>query len=151
MNIDKELMNMAKLTQQQKKFVELYMSNGMNVRESAVGAGYSEKSATAIGCMLLKKPHVIEAINSIKQQIAEKIDVDVDWIKDELIKNVELARKANRFTDSNTAIKLIGELIGAFQQEGKEGITINVLELLGKIDKPATIVDITPIMVEGKG
>ena len=126
---------MAKLTEQQLRFIELYMSNGMNTAKAAKDAGYSQKNAASIGCMLLRKPHVIAKIEEVQQQIAEKIDVDVELIQDQLVENVKLARKAGRFTDSNTAIKLIGELIGAFQQDTGSQVTVNILELLGKVDR----------------
>ena len=143
---------MATLNVMQKKFVELYMSNGNNAKEACINAGYSEKNSSSIAHQLLQKEHIKQAIEECRTKIAEQIDIDVDWIQKELIENVKLAREAGKFTDSNTAIKMIGELIGAFQQNNDKGITINVLELLGNIKNDAEVIELEhkpAIMVEG--
>ena len=59
------------LTQKQHKFVlEYVMADGMRtISECALAAGYSEKSASDIGSKLLRKPHVMKAVN---KQIAER-------------------------------------------------------------------------------
>lgn len=128
---------MVKCTKQQIAFITEYIKNGNNATKAAVSAGYSEKSAVVQGSMLLKKPHIMQKIAEVKQQIAEEIDIDVEWLKEQLIINVKSARKAGKYADSNAAIKMIGELIGEFQKEKTDGITVNVLELLGNIEKPA--------------
>ena len=59
------------LTPKQHKFVlEYVMADGMRtITECAISAGYSEKSAPHIGSKLLRKPHVIKAVN---KQIAQR-------------------------------------------------------------------------------
>ena len=124
---------MAVISKQQKAFITYYFNNGLNATKAAIDAGYSEKSAMSIGCMLLKKPHIAAKIEELKQEIADKIEIDVEWLQNELVTNVHAARNDGKYADSNNAIKMIGELIGAFQKEKDSGITVNVLELLGNV------------------
>ena len=50
------------LSIKQAKFVESYLINN-NSKESALNAGYSAKSAPAIGCQLLKNERVLKEID----------------------------------------------------------------------------------------
>lgn len=50
---------MDKLTPKQKAFADNYIENGGNITAAAVDAGYSEKTAYAIGSENLKKPRVL--------------------------------------------------------------------------------------------
>ena len=52
-----------KLTLKQKKFADKYLETG-NIRDSAILAGYSKKTAYAIGSENLNKPVIKEYINS---------------------------------------------------------------------------------------
>ncbi len=58
-----------KLTPKQEKFCELYAQSG-NATQSAVGAGYSKKTAEVIGCENLRKPNIADQIRSLTE--AEK-------------------------------------------------------------------------------
>lgn len=53
---------MADLTEQQAAFAVNVVTNGGNVSKAAREAGYSAKTATQIGSHLMRKPHVIAAI-----------------------------------------------------------------------------------------
>jgi phage terminase small subunit len=57
-----------KLTEKQKRFADFYIETG-NAAESAVRAGYSEKTAKEIGCENLTKPNIRQYID---ERIAEK-------------------------------------------------------------------------------
>jgi phage terminase small subunit len=58
----------VKLTEKQKRFADYYIETG-NATESAVRAGYSEKTAKEMGYENLTKPHIRLYVN---QRIAEK-------------------------------------------------------------------------------
>jgi phage terminase small subunit len=62
---------MADLTLKQKAFCEHYVSNG-NATLSAKMAGYSAKSAYAIGFETLKKHEVVEYIKSLNQAMSDE-------------------------------------------------------------------------------
>jgi phage terminase small subunit len=56
---------MAKLTERQQRFVKHYTGNAT---EAAKLAGYSEKSAHYQGCILLKNPKILKALENKKDR-----------------------------------------------------------------------------------
>lgn len=64
------------LTKRQKEFADEYMKTG-NATESAIKAGYSSKTAYAIGNEVLKKPKIKEYINQKQEKIEEKITMNI--------------------------------------------------------------------------
>jgi phage terminase small subunit len=62
---------MEKLTLKQKKFCEFYVGSG-NASEAARLAGYSAKSAYAIGEQNLRKYEVVEYINSLTKAMSDE-------------------------------------------------------------------------------
>lgn len=62
---------MAKLTEKQKRFVDYYIETG-NATESARRAGYSSKTAEAIGLENLGKPRIKAAIDARLKELEDK-------------------------------------------------------------------------------
>jgi phage terminase small subunit len=62
-----------KLTAKQKKFVEAYVGNAT---EAAKLAGYSEKTAKAIGHENLTKPNLLEAVEKRQEKEINKLIAD---------------------------------------------------------------------------
>jgi phage terminase small subunit len=60
-----------KLTEKQKRFADYYIETG-NATESAIRAGYSEKTAKEMGYENLTKPHIREHIDSVLKEIGNK-------------------------------------------------------------------------------
>jgi phage terminase small subunit len=60
-----------KLTEKQKRFADYYIETG-NAAESAVRAGYSEKTAKEIGCENLTKPNIRIYIDEQLKLLADK-------------------------------------------------------------------------------
>lgn len=143
---------MTKLNDKQKQFVKEYFNNGFNARNAAVVAGYSEKTADSIGCQLLRKPHIKKYINDIQKQLANEVEIDVERLTKEFWANHLLARDCKKFSDSNNALKMIGQIIGAFGAETEIHNEINMLEMLGRVnhkddsDKP-----IVKVLKGGRG
>lgn len=63
---------MSKLTVKQKRFADEYILTG-NARQSAIKAGYSEKTASETGYENLNKPHILAYIESRLKQ--HEIDI----------------------------------------------------------------------------
>jgi phage terminase small subunit len=61
----------VKLTEKQKRFADYYIETG-NATESAIRAGYSEKTAKEMGYENLTKPHIREHIDSVLKEIGNK-------------------------------------------------------------------------------
>ena len=66
----------------QEKFVAEYLISG-NATRAAIAAGYSAKSAAALGHQLLKKPHVKAALAEKTARMLEKLDLSAErWLKE---------------------------------------------------------------------
>lgn len=70
---------MANLTPKQQRFVDEYLID-LNAKQSAIRAGYSEKTAREIGYQLLQKPDVEEAIIDAKKNRQQRIQLDSDYV-----------------------------------------------------------------------
>ena len=76
---------MSKLTPKQDAFVKAYLLNGGNATQAAIDAGYSEKTAKAIGSENLTKPDVKAAIDEHQK----KSDSNYIWSKADKLKKLE--------------------------------------------------------------
>lgn len=76
---------MAKLTLKQDKFVKAYILNGGNATQAAISAGYSEKTARAIGQENLTKPDIASAIKE-HQKTTHKAYI---WTKEDKLKKLQ--------------------------------------------------------------
>lgn len=90
------------LTPKEERFVEEYLVD-CNATQAAIRAGYSEKTARAIGHELLQRPHIQDAIARAKQARSKRTEVTIDRVVR------ELARIA--FFDPRRAYNEKGELL----------------------------------------
>jgi len=74
---------MANLTSKQESFVREYAID-MNATQAAIRAGYSEKAAYSQGHRLLKNVEITEAIEDTQEAHAERCNVTIDGLTDEL-------------------------------------------------------------------
>lgn len=72
-----------KLTPKQAAFVEQYLVD-LNATQAAIRAGYSRRSARAIGQENLTKPDVQAAITAAQQARSERVSVTADRVLEEL-------------------------------------------------------------------
>jgi phage terminase small subunit len=70
-------------TLKQRRFVREYLIDG-NATQAAIRAGYSAKTAAAIGFENLRKPEIAEKVEAAQERIAAKLDVTADDIAREL-------------------------------------------------------------------
>lgn len=71
------------LTAKQSRFVEEYLID-LNATQAAIRAGYSAKTAGAVGFENLKKPEIAEAIATKRGELSTRTEVTVDRIVTEL-------------------------------------------------------------------
>lgn len=64
-------MNNIKLTSKQRKFADEYVKTG-NATQSAINAGYSDKTARFIGAENLSKPNIKKYIDKKMQELSDK-------------------------------------------------------------------------------
>ncbi len=79
----------AKFTPKQQRFIDEYLID-LNATQAAIRAGYSAKTARAIGCENLAKPDIQEAIAKAKLERSEATKIDAEWV---LRQAVELHRR----------------------------------------------------------
>ena len=70
---------MAKLTAKQKRFCEEYLID-LNGTQSAIRAGYSEKTACAIGTENLRKPLISSYIAQLMAERNKETKIDAAWV-----------------------------------------------------------------------
>ena len=86
------------LTEKQARFVAEYLVD-LNATDAAIRAGYSEKTAYAIGFENLRKPEIQEAIRAEMEARAKRTEITQDRVL------LELARIA--FSDSTDYVRIV--------------------------------------------
>lgn len=74
---------MIKLTPKQALFCKEYLID-LNATQAAIRAGYSKKTACAIGYENLKKPHLAKEIQILNDERSKRTLVDGDWVLEKL-------------------------------------------------------------------
>lgn len=75
---------MANLTPKQQRFVEEYLID-LNATQSAIRAGYSEKTAAVIGAENLIKPNIAKAIEEAQSKRTEQTQIDSAYVLKRLV------------------------------------------------------------------
>lgn len=111
--------------------LELYarfVAEGKSHRDAAIAAGYSEKSASAIGSRLAKKANVSQRISELQSAAAtlsiQRSVLNKDWVIEKLKENIERAMQAIPVKDQT------GAATGEYRYDG--AVANKGLELLGK-------------------
>lgn len=66
------------LTPRERKFCEEYLRTGKK-EQSAIAAGYSEKSAAVQASRLLKKDNILTHIRTIQADMRKELNIDENW------------------------------------------------------------------------
>lgn len=84
--------DIRKLNEKQELFCREYLKDA-NGTQAAIRAGYSEKTACAIGCKLLSKVYIKNRINELSRPIVaevfEAVKVDKEWVINQAVKIVK--------------------------------------------------------------
>lgn len=126
---------MARLTRKQQLFCDYYLETG-NGHESAVRAGYSEKTARSIASENLTKPNIQEYLQKREAELNEQRIADISevrrfWtslMRGEPIGEEEGERVFASTADRIKASELLGRSGGAFldKVEHSGGVSIKV-------------------------
>ena len=102
------------LTAKQQRFVDEYLVD-LNATQAAIRAGYSEKTAFAIGAENLRKPKIAEVIASAQAERARRTELTQDMVVAELRK---LAfANLDDFTEIDDAGNLVPKLKGTTRSQ----------------------------------
>lgn len=151
---------MAKLTDKQELFAREFIKD-LNATQAAIRAGYSGKTARAIGSENLTKPDIQQRVAELNQERLERVQIDADYVLRQAVKLHERCmqevepltdRRGEEITDEQgrtiygfdakgaaAALKLVGEhiTVQAFKTNVKA-------EHVGKDGKPIEVVSYTP-------
>lgn len=124
---------MANLTPKQQRFVEEYLID-LNATQSAIRAGYSEKTAAVIGAENLIKPNIAKAIQEAKNKLSERTGITQEYVLSNIQKVVERCMQQEAVQARDGSPLLVegpeGDLACLF--EFKETGALKGLELLGR-------------------
>lgn len=73
-----------KLTNRQKRFIDEYLVD-LNATQAAIRAGYSAKTASAIGAENLRKPQIAAMVAAKQAKRSERLEITVDGITQRLV------------------------------------------------------------------
>jgi phage terminase small subunit len=120
------------LTERQKRFAEYYIQT-LNATEAAKKAGYSEKTAYAVGAENLRKPQIQEYIDTVMKKLQSERIADADEVM-RFLTNVMRGKvedqdgKCTSVTDRTRAAELLGKRYKMFtdrqEVEAAEKVTI---------------------------
>lgn len=123
-------MNPQKLTPKQQRFVEEYLVD-LNATQAAVRAGYSAKTAHAIGRENIHKPAIAAALQAQRQALSERTGRTVEVIMAEIQRIGDQAEVIGDWTPALKARELEAKHLGAFtervQLTGKDGEPLNLV------------------------
>ncbi len=94
------------MTPKQQRFVDEFLID-LNATQAAIRAGYSKKTARAVGSENLTKPDIAEAIAEAMAARSERTKIDVDWVLARLADEAD-ADLADLY-DENGGLKPIAE------------------------------------------
>ena len=115
---------MSKLTPKQKRFIEEYLID-LNATQAAIRAGYSEKTAYAIGEENLRKPVIKAEVERLQAETSNKLQVTKESLINDLLTIKDLCLTNPRVThNSIKAIEVIAKMLGLNAAE-KQDVTLN--------------------------
>ena len=114
---------MPRLTPKQQRFVEEYLVD-LNATQAALRAGYAKRTAYSQGQRLLKNVETQEALTAAVTLLAERTNIESDWVVAKLVENVERAMCNRAVLDKD------GEPSGEYVYDGQ--VANNALKLLGE-------------------
>lgn len=92
-----------------------FVSQGKSKRDAAIAAGFSEKSASAVGSRLAKHAKVSQRIAELQSKVEQesiKAAITSDSVIDRLVGIADKAEKRGQFMAAITAMQLVGKNIG---------------------------------------
>lgn len=120
------------LTPRQERFVAEYLID-LNATKAAIRAGYSERTARAIGAENLTKPDISESIAKAQGKRADKLEITAEKVLRDLEEVRVLALKDGAYGPAAKAIELHGKHIGMFVERTENNTNLVVRDA---VDRP---------------
>ena len=107
---------MANLTPKQQRFVEEYLID-LNATQSAIRAGYSEKTAAVIGAENLIKPNIAKAITEAQEKLSNKAQITVEMVVQGLLNEAKDLSEGSTQSARVSAWAHLGKHLGMFKDK----------------------------------
>lgn len=107
------------MTPKQAAFVSEYLID-KNATQAAIRAGYSAKTAAAIGDENLRKPEIKAAVRAGLKELAKRTETEAEWVRR------RLKQEANSFTKDSShsarvrALEILAKMNGMFEIDNKQ-------------------------------
>ena len=144
-----------RFTPKQQAFIQEYLID-LNATQSAIRAGYSEKTARQIGEENLSKPDIAKAVHDAMKARSERAELDQDWVLNnwrEIAERCLQAKPVIRVVDgekvetgewtfnaagANKAVESVARHLGMFNDK---------LQLAGDKENPFVVTEITRTII----
>lgn len=120
----------GKLTDKQAMFVAEYIVD-FNATQAAIRAGYSKKTAGAVGYSNLKKAEIKAAIDKAIKDRMERVELNQDYVIQKLLEITEQEADDHiqsklKYNNKIRALELLGNHLGMFngKQEVADKVTV---------------------------
>lgn len=92
------------------------LAQGMSAGEAYRQAGYDAKgnAAEAAASRLLKNVKVHSRVEELKNRAAASVQISREWVLEQLVDNLSLAKQQGDFGPANRAAELLGKELGMF-------------------------------------
>lgn len=105
-------------------------STGISKTQCAVKAGYKAKRPEKIASDLMKKPHILYAIEQKMKAGGQNSEITATYVLRKLVENVELAEEKGQMAAAIRGLEIIGKHLGMFKEQveltGKDGQAIAI-------------------------
>ena len=122
----------TKLTAKQERFCEEYLID-LNATQAAIRAGYSAKTAKAMGCENLTKPDISDFISKAKLKRSHSTGIDAAYVlkmSGELLTRCMIEGEGFNAAGAGKALDLIGKHVDvqAFNEKATIENTVKVIK-----------------------
>jgi len=114
------------LNPKQQRFVAEYLKD-LNATQAAIRAGYSKKTARAIGAENLTKPDIAAAIAKKQGKIAEKLEIQAEDLIRDVVKIKDAAMDDAVYPSALKAVEMLGRTLqdaNPFVEQVKNNIIV---------------------------
>ena len=133
------------LTEKQERFCQEFMVDG-NATQAAVRAGYSCRTARAIGTENLAKPAIKERIDELRLERAKRVELEAD----EVIRRLREIADSWRINPSAAvrALELLGRHLGIFERDNRQAAPVAAVQVVldSRVAERMGVDDVSPIV-----
>lgn len=119
------------MTEQQRRFADKYFET-LNGSESAIYAGYSEKTARQQAYNMLQEDDIQAYLTDLKAEYSRKSGITKEWVMSRFKEISDDAYGNADYSGANKATEMLGKIIGVFEkdnEQSKTAATVTIFQL----------------------